>query len=77
MQPSYTGPTVPIRTRCGCGGSKTLPVWLVSDTLVTLRRLLDGALDPDQPVMTYRCRVCKEIVVLTAADVYLVSDQVH
>lgn len=77
MQPTYSGPTVPIRTRCGCGGSKTLPVWLVSETLVRLRHLLEGALAPDDPVMTYRCRKCKEIVVLTAADLYLASDKVH
>jgi hypothetical protein len=52
-------------------------VWLVSETLVRLRNLLDGALAPDDPVMTYRCRKCKEIVVLTASDLYLASDKIH
>jgi hypothetical protein len=68
---AYEGPTVPIRVRCGCRTSRTLPLWLVSDTLVFLRQNLNGSLTADAPVMTYRCRHCKEIVILTAGDVYL------
>jgi hypothetical protein len=74
MRLNYEGPTVPIRVRCGCRASRTLPVWLVSDTLVFLRRSLNGALAPEMPVMTYRCRHCKEIVTLTASDVYLSTE---
>ncbi len=68
---TYEGPTVPIRVRCGCRATQTLPVWLVSDTLVYLRQTLGGSLAPDQPVMTYRCRHCKQIVPVTASDLYL------
>jgi hypothetical protein len=77
MQPTFAGPAVPIRARCGCGGARTLPVWLVSDTLVTLRQQLNGTLKPDDPVMTYRCRHCKQIVILTASEVYLSDSKGH
>jgi len=49
-------------------------VWLVSDTLAFLRQSLSGLLEPDAPVMTYRCRHCKQIVVLTASDIYLSTE---
>ena len=68
---TYEGPTVPIKVRCGCRSPQTLPVWLVSDTLAFLRQSLRGSLKPEAPVMTYRCRHCKQIVVLTASDIYL------
>jgi hypothetical protein len=71
---TYEGPTVPIRVRCGCRTPQTLPVWLVSDPLAFLRQTLSGALAPDAPVMTYRCRHCKQITVITAADIYLSTE---
>lgn len=67
-------PAVPIKARCACSTSRTLPVWLVSDTLKLLRERLAGALDPDQPVLTYRCRSCKQIIALKARDLFLTAD---
>ncbi len=64
-------PAVPIKARCSCTAKRTLPVWLVSDTLTEIRAALMGVIAPDCPVLTYRCRVCKDIVVLRARDLYL------
>ncbi len=64
-------PAVPIKAQCSCPSRRTLPVWLVSDTLTEIRAALTGVIAPDRPVLTYRCRVCKDIVVLRARDLYL------
>ncbi len=64
-------PAVPIRVRCSCASRRTLPVWLVSDALTQIRVALNGVLGPDRPVMTYRCRVCKDLVILRARDLDL------
>lgn len=68
-------PAVPIRARCSCTTRRTLPVWLVSDTLTEIRAALAGVLAPDRPVLTYRCRVCKDVVVLHARDLYFVDGE--
>ncbi|HET9981959.1 MAG TPA: hypothetical protein VFQ38_00160 [Longimicrobiales bacterium] len=67
-------PAVPIKARCACHTSRTLPVWLVTDALTVLRERLSGALEPDQPVLTYRCRSCKQIIALSARDLFLTGD---
>lgn len=68
-------PAVPIKASCSCAGKRTLPVWLVSDTLTEMRAALAGVIEPDRPVLTYRCRVCKDIVVLRARDLYLIDPE--
>ncbi len=68
-------PAVPIRARCSCPSRRTLPVRLVSDTLTEIRAALAGVIEPDRPVLTYRCRVCKDIVVLRARDLFLADPQ--
>lgn len=35
-----------------------------------LRNAVADVLPPDAPLMTYRCRVCKEVIVLRAADLH-------
>ncbi len=64
-------PTVPVRAACGCAEVRTLPLRLVSDALARLRREAGGKLDPDEPVLTYRCRHCKQVIVLRAQQLYL------
>jgi len=64
-------PTVSIRAPCGCAVPRSLPIRLVSNALRQLRAEAGGLLRPDEPVMTYRCRHCKQIVVLRARDLYL------
>ena len=64
-------PAVPVKARCGCPTRRTLPVWLVSDTLSFLRSRLAGEIAPGRPVLTYRCRFCKEVVILRARDLFL------
>jgi hypothetical protein len=44
---------------------------MASDGLAELRRCLRGKLPPELPVMTYWCRYCKTVVILTARDLYL------
>lgn len=51
---------------------RTLPVWMVSDSLTQIRALLKGKLTADVPVQTYRCRHCKAVVTLTAGALHLV-----
>lgn len=63
-------PAVPIRVRCECG-TRTIPVWQVSDTLTALRKHLLGKLDPDIPVLTWRCQKCKFTVEITAQMLHL------
>ena len=65
------GPTVPLEARCACPSVRRLPVRLASDGLAELRRCLRGKLPPELPVMTYWCRYCKTVVILTARDLYL------
>lgn len=64
-------PAVPVRVRCACSVARALPIRLVSDTLSEIRAALAGRIEPRRPVMTYRCRICKEIVILRAEDLYL------
>jgi len=64
-------PTVSIRVPCGCGAPRSLPIRLVRNALAHLRAQAGEMLQPDEPVMTYRCRHCKQIVVLRARDLYL------
>lgn len=68
-------PAVPIRIRCSCTSRRTLPVWFVSDALTQMRAALAGVLGPDRPIMTYRCRLCKDLVILRARDLYLVDPE--
>lgn len=67
-------PVVPISARCACSSRRTLPLRLVSDTLTELRGALAGTIHPSTPVLTYRCRYCKSIVVLRARDLFLTSE---
>ena len=67
------GPAVPIRARCGCDGPRALPLRFVADTLTLLRQRVGAALEPETPVLTYRCRTCKQIIALTARDLFLVD----
>lgn len=67
------GPAVPIRARCGCAGPRALPLRFVADTLTELRKKVGTTLEPDTPVLTYRCRTCKQIIALTARDLFLVD----
>ncbi len=67
-------PVVPLKVRCACANRRTLPVWLVSDTLTELRSALAGVLQPARPVLTYRCRFCKQTIVLRAKDLFLTVD---
>jgi len=71
--PPTAGPAVPIRARCGCEGPRTLPLRFVSDTLAVLRQNVGDLLGPETPVLTYRCRTCKQIIALTARDLFLVD----
>jgi hypothetical protein len=68
------GPAVPIRARCGCDGPRALPLRFVSDTLSVIRQHIGPVLMPDTPVLTYRCRTCKQIIALTARYLFLVDD---
>lgn len=65
-------PTVPLKIDCGCKYTRSIPLHMVSDTLAKLREIIDGEMDADTPIQTFRCRHCKEIVELTAKDLYLV-----
>ncbi len=66
--------TLPVRVSCGCGRARRLPLRVLATAAADLRDLNGRPLPPDVPVMTYRCRVCKEIVVLRAIDLHF-SDE--
>lgn len=69
--PRPVGPTVPLDVHCACPTPRRVPVRIASDALAELRRAVLGRLDGDQPVMTYWCRHCKQVVALTARDLFL------
>jgi hypothetical protein len=47
----------------------------MSDTLSELRLYLRGRMPASRPVLTYRCRHCKEVVVITAGQLYLADTE--
>lgn len=65
------GPTVALDAHCACPLPRRVPVRIAAEALAELRRALQGRLDGDQPVMTYWCRNCKQVVPLTAGDLFL------
>lgn len=65
------GPTVALNVRCGCATARRVPIRLASDGLSLLRQHVRGQLPGDLPIMTYKCRHCKQVATLTAADLYL------
>lgn len=75
MRAAEVGPTVPIRVTCSCPGERSLPLRLLSDTLSELRLYLRGRMPASRPVLTYRCRHCKEVVVITAGQLYLADTE--
>ncbi|MEN8376991.1 MAG: hypothetical protein ABFS34_16325 [Gemmatimonadota bacterium] len=64
--------TLPVRVACGCG-TRRLPLRVIPGPASDLRQAAGGTISPDTPVMTYRCRVCKEVVVLRAGDLHFVD----
>ncbi len=61
---------LPVSASCGCGRARRLPLRVLATAAADLRDGEGKPLPPDLPVMTYRCRVCKEVVVLRAVDLH-------
>jgi hypothetical protein len=64
--------TLPVQVACGCG-TRRLPLRVIPGSAADLRRAMGDTIASDTPVMTYRCRVCKEVVVLRAGDLHFVD----
>jgi hypothetical protein len=64
---------LPVRGTCGCGSARSLPLRVLPDGVTALIASVGEGLHPDTPLMTYRCRVCKEVVVLRAVDLHFAS----
>jgi hypothetical protein len=64
---------LPVRATCGCGSARPLPLRVLPEALSVLVGSGGEELRPDTPLMTYRCRVCKEVVVLRAADLHFTN----
>ncbi|HSM36499.1 MAG TPA: hypothetical protein VK837_08910 [Longimicrobiales bacterium] len=64
---------LPVRATCGCGSARRLPLRVLPEAVSALAGAAGEDLRPDTPLMTYRCRVCKEVVVLRAADLHFTN----
>lgn len=70
---SAEGEALAVRGACGCGRHRSLPLRVIPDTASHLRNAIGDALPPETPLMTYRCRVCKQLIVLRASDLHFVD----
>ena len=61
------GPQIPIKSKCLCRAheGRTMPLWEQTQTADAVRRQLDGVLNADMILFTYRCPDCKQKVVLS------------
>lgn len=66
--------TLPVSASCRCGRARRLPLRVLATAASDLRDVKGRPLPPDLPLMTYRCRVCKEVVVLRAIDLHFSDD---
>lgn len=64
---------LPVRATCGCGSARRLPLRVLPEAVSVLSGAGVDDLRPDTPLMTYRCRLCKEVVVLRAADLHFTN----
>lgn len=63
-------PTVPLERTCQCG--RPLGLRLTFEGLRALRARLDlEDMEPEEPILTSKCRDCKSVTTLTAADLFL------
>lgn len=68
------GPLLHFDARCRCeSGGRKLPFRGVAHGVDTLRGVVNTRLNPDLAVLTYHCRDCNTVVVLTLRDLGVCS----
>lgn len=66
------GPQIPVKSACLCRSrqGRTMPLWEQTQTADAVRRQLQGVLQPDMILFTYRCPDCKRKVVMSLGTLF-------